>query len=236
MTLEQRADQVLLQAQRANAYRKINNLASGHLYSYRAQAQTYEIEHFWTREREADMSYFGTVGKADVVDFYCGANQKMRNAKLELIHSFYPEIEVCPENDGMGDMVAKTALSPYIIVAEDGKTAKGVWFSPGMCSEVGPDGNPKVSFMQEKLCLNLRLEEDGWKIWNLKTYLDWITDFPSAVVMSIGYEGRTVDVEEQHAPQEEGAEMPRLYSVTTKASFNPPLPEPYETWDRSMAF
>jgi hypothetical protein len=235
MTLEERADAVLLKAQRANAYHKIYNLTSGHLYCYRAQDQMYEINNFWTNDRKDTMSYFGTVGYDDVVAFYVGANQKMRNAKLELIHKYYPEIEVCPENDGMGDMVCKTAMSPYVIVSGDGKTAKGFWFSPGACAEVGADGNPKISFMQEKLCIDFRLEDDGWKIWNLKTYLDCIFDLPSNSFTDDTYTGRTFNYFEDLEDRPEEPQH-KLYSVTTKADFNPPLPQPYKTWDRSMAF
>lgn len=235
-TLEQRADEVLLKAQRANAYRLIQNTCAAHLYSYRAQAQYFEIENYWVKSRD-DITYFGSKGRDSVVDFYCATNRKMRDAKLQLVNRFYPEIEVCEENDGMGDMVAKAATTPYIVVADDGQSAKALWFSPGICSEIGPDGKPKATYMQEKLALDLLKEEDGWKIFNLKTYMDFITPIPSQL-FDAEYLGRTFDMFEEPPVPEDGEphEMPEIYSVTTKARFNPPLPEPYETWENGMGF
>lgn len=231
MTIEERIEKAALRAHKANAYREIQNAAAGHLYSYRAQQQLNEINTYWCRERD-DIMYFGAVGHKEVLDFYWYGNMRMRNEKLKIVNKYHPEIEVCPENDGMGDMVAKSACMPYIVIAEDGKSARATWLSPGMVCEVGPNGKPKPAFMQERLSLNLMSESDYWRILELSLGMDFISDIPSDFVSSDDYEGRTFDLFEK----DENAEpMPRPYSVTKKASYDPPLPKPYATWQDEMS-
>jgi hypothetical protein len=47
-------------------------------------------------------------------------------------------------------MIMHTLTTPIIEVAGDGKTAKGMWYSPGQVTEVGQDGKPMAMWMWEK--------------------------------------------------------------------------------------
>ena len=230
LTMEERIEAAALRAHRANAYREIQNAAAGHLYSYRAQKQLNEINTYWCREHD-DIMYFGAKGHKEVLDFYWYGNMHMRTEKLKIVHEHYPQIEVCPENDGMGDMVAKCAAMPYIEIAEDGKSACATWLSPGMVCEVGPDGKPKPAFMQERLSLHLMSESDYWRILELNLNMDFITNLPSKFVCSDDYAGRTFDLFEKN----EDGPRPRPYSVTKKADYDPPMPKPYATWSDDMS-
>ena len=80
MTLEETADLALKQAQRAKDYTDILNVFSAHLYCYRAQKQSYEMEHYWARQRD-DLVYANAQGRKAVMDFYCGHNAVMRAEK-----------------------------------------------------------------------------------------------------------------------------------------------------------
>ena len=151
MTLEERASKVLFEAEKAGTYQGIMNCVAAHLYSYRAQAQQNEIDVYWSNRRD-EISYWDNNGYEAIRNFFVVTNgENMRKRKLELIHRFHPEVAVCKENEGMGDMVAKGATTPYVVIAEDGQSAKGLWMTPGNCTEVGLDCRPKAAHMHEKL-------------------------------------------------------------------------------------
>ena len=233
MTLEERARKALLEAEKAEAYQGINNCVAAHLYSYRAQAQQNEIDVYWS-ERRDEISYWDNNGYDAIRDFFVVTNgENMRKRKLELIHKFHPEVAVIPENEGMGDMVAKGATTPYIVVAEDGKSAKGLWMTPGNCTEVGLDCRPKAAHMQEKLGIVAVRDSDGvWRILKLRTYVEFVTQLPSELLEASGTP-RTFD--EQGGPEQAMPKMPSAYSIFTKADYYPPMPEPYDTWSEDTA-
>lgn len=226
MNLEEKVDLALKEAQGAEDYTKILNAFSAHLYCYRAQKQYFEIENFWAKERD-DLVYADAKGREAVVDFYCKTNQKMRDAKLELAHGFYPEIEICPENEGVGDMVAKAATLPYVVIADDSLSAQGVWFVPGLCCEIGKNGKVKANYFQEKNALDFVKEGEKWKILRLDIYLDFISPADHINFDPEKYDFILPGNREKYAP---------AYSSKTVAKFNPPLPAEYECWDDNRAF
>ncbi len=223
--LEERAWKALREAEKAGAYQGINNCVAAHLYSYRAQGQQNEIDVYWSK-RHDEISYWHNDGYDAIKDFFVVANgSKMRARKLELIHKYYPEIEACSENEGMGDMVAKGATTPYVAIAEDGQSAKGLWMTPGNCTEVGLDCRPKVAHMQEKLGIVAVKDEDGeWRILKLRTYVEFVTQLPSELLEADKLEKTP-----------EKALKRSAYSIFTKADYYPAMPEKYDTWSEESA-
>lgn len=233
-SLEQKAKQVLLAAEKAEAYQGIMNCVAAHLYSYRAQAQQNEIDVYWSN-RHDEISYWDNNGYSAIKDFFVVTNgENMRKRKLELIHKFHPEVEVCKENEGMGDMVAKGASTPYVIVADDGKSAKGIWMTPGNCTEVGLDCRPKVAHMQEKLGIVAVRDDDGeWRILKLRTYVEFVTQLPPELLEADG-SPRTFDMSRSHE-KDKMPQMPSAYSIFTRADYYPPMPSAYDTWSEDTA-
>lgn len=236
--IEQRATEALLQAKRASAYGPVMNLVAAHLYSYRAQQQQHEIDAYWSHNHD-EISYWNNNGYEAIKDFFVMANgAEMRAKKLQLVHQYHPEIEVIPENDGMGDMVAKGAVSPYVVISEDGSSAKGVWLTPGVCSEVNKDGRPKPTYMHEKLGINAVLDDDGvWRILKLRTYVEFVTNIPPEILEQTATP-RTIDVMDgrpKPGDETEFAYGKKPYSITTKAGYYPRMPEAYATWSEETA-
>lgn len=227
MTLEETADLALRQAQRAKDYTDILNVFSAHLYCYRAQKQSYEMEHYWARRRD-DLVYANAQGRKAVMDFYCGHNAVMRAEKRKIASAYYPEISDTDSFDGVGDMVAKAAASPYIMIAEDGLSAHGIWFVPGFCCELGKDGAIQANYFQEKNAVDLVKEDDGWKILRLNILVDFQTPCPHIRFSPEQYRF--------HYPAAAPNAYSAPYAATTVAHFCPPLPEPYETWEEHRAF
>ncbi len=236
MTVEEKLAKAEKLAQKAQDYIDIQNLMAAHLACYRAQKQYYEIENYWVKHRD-DIAYGNVLGRKAVMSFYCDGNARMRKEKLKLVHEHYPEVEICPENEGVGDMVAKGAANPYVIIAEDGMSAKGLWFSPGMCVEVGPDCRPKANYIQEKVGIDFLKEPEGWKIFRLNLYLDFMTNLPTELFEEHEHKERTFSfpTKGEHREEKPPKREPP-YSVKKPAAFQPEIPQPYETWDDSMAF
>ena len=234
-SLEQRAADILLAAEREEAYQGINNCVAAHLYSYRAQGQQNEIDVYWSN-RHDEISYWDNNGYEEIKDFFVITNgENMRKRKLELIHKFHPEVEVCKENEGMGDMVAKGASTPYVVIAEDGKSAKGLWMTPGNCTEVGLDCRPKSAHMHEKLGIVAVREDDGeWRILKLRTYVEFVTPLPSELLEQSA-SPRTAAPADGAEPKRKHKPMPSAYSIFTKAGYYPPMPEHYDSWSEDTA-
>lgn len=117
----------------------------------------------------------------------------------------------------MGKNLAEHPLTtPVIQVAKDGKTAKALWWSPGMERGGWAYGKYGVDFVKE----------DGeWRIWHLKWFRIFITPFNQSYT-------------ESQDPTAAGDRKPDK-PVRYHKPFNsdkwtgepiPPAPKPYETW------
>lgn len=235
-------------ARRALDYAEIQNVMAAHVYHYRAQKQTEELDRFWAKTKE-DLAYTHNerafVGRAQVYKYYSKANDVTRKEKLDAICRIFPEVENKPENLGMGDLVAHIITTPYIEIAADGMTAKGVWYSPGLCSSVGTDGHLNAMQIWEKYGVDFVREEDGWKIWHLCGYIDFMMPVDGRLLES-GVPGKKPN-SEQETPEPKSMPQPFVspnatlgyrpfYSPTTVADFYPPLPQPYDIWEHTFSY
>lgn len=109
--------------------------------------------------------------------------------------------------------------SPYIIIAGDGKTAKGVWDMFG----IDADSADSRWLYLHKACDFIK--EDGvWKIWHMQDYPVFVTPFgksPSQSAAEGFYKGRAA--EKAGFWVYDGKSLPPM---TT-----PKLPKPYQTFD-----
>jgi len=99
--------------------------------------------------------------------YYGELNEKNRKKNLEMVSKLYPEIENVKENEGIGSMIMHTLTTPIIEVAGDGRTAKGMWYSPGQVTEIGSDGKPIAMWMWEKYGVDFVKEGGKWKLWHI---------------------------------------------------------------------
>lgn len=68
---------------------------------------------------------------------------------------------------GVGYMECHAVSTPYVVLAEDGRSARGLWYSIGQ--ETYPDENGKINalWVHDKIAADFLMEDDGWKIWRL---------------------------------------------------------------------
>lgn len=74
-----------------------------------------------------------------------------------------------------GTLKMHMTTTGYIQIAEDGKTAKGVWYSPGYQTEMGTDGKPKAAWDFKRYGVDFVKEEGKWKIWHFVAFTDFVT-------------------------------------------------------------
>ncbi len=237
MSVEEMARRALYNSEKALAYYEIIKVWAAHAYCYRAQQQRYELETYWVKEHDDIMYAHGTAafwGREMVTKYYAEGNEIMNEGKLKLMHDLFPDqVALTEENLGIGDLVIRYQTTPYITVADDLQTAKGVFNTLGFNTENDAAGDPVGMILTGRDAVDFIKESDGWKIWHYRDAAD--TGFISVdkdifnVPMTPGG-GRTVDGAFP-APNrtlypfaEDGA-----FSVFRPAKFAPELPAPYAT-------
>lgn len=236
MTLEEKLDLAEKLTQQANDYREIYNTVSAQMYYLQVQKHEEAVAQCWSKRE--DVSFGPAKGRRAVLDFLIRESAEKKQHKLELANKYHG-IAVTGENLGVGDLESRLAANPYIVIAGDGLTAQGVWFSPAVKAEIGEDGELHGKYMQERIGVDFVKEDGQWKIWHYNVYPDFTTPLPDYTFDDSRYEGRTFDGDgnpnEEHknvVPEDDqpsgGRPMP--YCAKSIPIFKPPLPVPYQTW------
>jgi hypothetical protein len=282
MTLEEKIDLALktaqeakeeaekgrLAAEKAQAFGEIVSVWAAHAYGYNAQRQREEIEKYWASEPEHDDIMYahgesGFVGRDYVTKYYAGGNEIMNDKKLEIMSEVLPGVENTPEFYGIGDLVIRLQTTPYIVIADDCKTAKGIFWTLGFNSENTKEGKPKCDLMVGKDVVDFVKEADGWKIWHYRDSHDMGFGVPNSVLEGKSNMARTVAAAFPPAnrvitplvPGKKPHVMPEIDHELTMdempegengpfgpginyyvASENPPLPERYATWSDDISY
>lgn len=134
------------------------------------------------------------------------------------------------EGDRIGHLHLHTLTTPVIEVAGDGKTAQGVWISPGV--ETGPnkEGGFNASWAWLKYGVDFVKEDGAWKFWHFHLYR----------IFSAPYNKSWAEVPAPTPRTSPDADRPATflpgYTTTTAQQNIPAPPTPYETWDDSRAY
>ncbi len=235
MTVEEKLSLAERLTAEANDYRDIYNAVSGMMYYLQVQKHREILNLFWSRRE--DISFSTAKGRAAVEDFFIRETDGNKRKKLQIAGT-YLGVEAQEENLGVGDLESRLAANPYIVVAGDRQTARGVWFAPAIKAELGEDGGLHGRYEQERIGVDFIREDGAWRIWHYNVYPDFTTPVPDDVFDDSRYEGRTFDDQgnpnEEHVnfkPDEGRPEgMPEPYGPRSIPFFKPPLPGPYETW------
>jgi hypothetical protein len=183
--------------EKAYAALQITNLMSKHCYYHAAGMHLEELADIWVDEKgpNAATAKFSSpnwtmVGISGIKKYYGQVNQENKRGELEDISKIYPEIKNIEENLGAGHEYAMhTTTTPVIEIAGDGKTAKGIWYSPGIGLSAKINGT-NVSyggtFFWEKYGADFIKENGEWKMWHCQMWYDWTPSFPTSMTASIG--------------------------------------------------
>jgi hypothetical protein len=152
-------------------------------------------------------------------------------------------------DDRTGGMIQHTLTTPVIEIAGDGKTAKGIWISPG--HETGPNrrtGTLQGQWAWCKYGCDFVKEDGRWRLWHYHVYATFITPYDTDWV-------NTPQSGTQPAGPPEGGEPPpgpgpmgdmpqpnvpttyhNPYSKDYVAEMVPAPPLPYETFDDTFSY
>lgn len=147
---------------------EIKNVMGRHAYHHALGTHRQELDTIWsTRE---DISWGNNqgfwVGRETMYHYYADAKAVQDEKTLELMAKANPDIEVKPENFQLGALLMHSLTTPLVVVADDGKTAQGMWYSLGQVTNASPDGTASGQWMHERYAVDFIKEEDGWKIWH----------------------------------------------------------------------
>jgi len=140
----QEAGQVALDIQ------EINNLMSLHSWYHAADMNDVEIKELWSTKRDDIVFAQQTgamVGRKSIMAQYGKTVTRESTA---------------------GKLIWHTVTTPVVEVARDRKTAKGVWYTPGVVG--GFDS--QFRWMWEKYGVDFVREDGVWKIWHMHVYTD----------------------------------------------------------------
>jgi hypothetical protein len=134
-----------------------------------------------------------------------------------------------------GVMAVHALASPVIEVAEDGKTARGVWVSPGFESIPEPNGEIGATWCWCKYGCDFIKEDGKWKIWHSHVYRIFDTPYNQSWVETSRPGAKRAMVDTDWVPKELRGNKPTTYdhpySVSTAPEYVPAPPEPYKTFN-----
>lgn len=134
-----------------------------------------------------------------------------------------------------GKMLIHWLTSQMIEVAKDGKTAKGVWQSPGAEAEICEDGTRQALWNFIIYACDFIKENGQWRIWHMYVFniikcdyqKGWCNDYYNKWVYKGKYNGADDSAPTWHHP----------YSPTYVQQDFPAGPKPYDTFtDDSWMF
>ena len=113
------------------------------------------------------------VGMDEISNFYVAQYTDRLQKALDEKCAVNPGLRNIRDNFGYGDLIAHHVSTPCVVLAGDGKTAKGVWYSLGVRSLGKPDGSCEAKWYPERICADFVKEDSGdRKIWHLLISLD----------------------------------------------------------------
>lgn len=146
-----------MRSQRALDILEIQNVAGMHEYYHSALMHQEELDNIWSKRD--DITWTNNtqkyIGRKDMQSFYADGVKNFR------------------ENPA-GVLWYHMLCTPVIVVSGDGKTAKAVWQSFGNVSGPG-----QLQWTEEKYGMDFIKEDGKWKIWHLRTYVEFYTNASS---------------------------------------------------------
>ena len=178
-------EEVYALAQRAMDVQAVENIMSRHVLYHCYGEHCQEMEDIWVQEpaNQATASFGQNqgycIGYDAVWEFYGTSHDDafVTKGKAYLENQGVDTTSMTDEElaqyGGIGQLLLHVTTTAIIEIAEDGKTAKGYWYSPGMISESGS----AASSIWEAYGADFVKEGDDWKIWHLHMFTDFMCGF-----------------------------------------------------------
>ena len=179
-------EEVYALAQKACDQQEIQNIMSWHVMYHCYGLHREEVLDLWVNEPEnqATASFgqnqgfmvgYGTIweGYVEAHDqsWLSSAKKYCENNGIDI--EGWTDEEILDVYGGVGQLLLHVTTTGIIEVAEDGKTAKAFWYSPGMIAETGQNANT----IWEAYGADFVKEDGEWKMWHLHMFTDFMGSF-----------------------------------------------------------
>ncbi len=265
--------QIAMDAQRALDIQAVENIMNRHVMYHCYGEHREEVEQIWVQEdanrktcsfgqNQGFMLGFSAVWEGyveyhDYTMWWSSVQKYLANKGIsvdDLMAQGWTQDDILEVYGGVGQLLLHVTTTAIIEIAEDGQTAKGFWYSPGMIKETGQNAQA----IWEAYGCDFVKENGVWKIWHLHMYTDFTGGFfvdlggsasgeASGEAAAVAEKPTTtnaqtrtedVDVFLQAVEQVPYVSSPQYSTYSTdrlRADAEViPLPMPYETWDFSV--
>lgn len=230
--LEARLTAARKKIHKAESYHNIMNLMSAHVHCCLNQDYETELDTYWSKRDDivyanGDLAY---VGQTAVRKYYVEAGKRRSKARRTQLSSPCSAGEKTP-----GYINMNLIGTPYIEIAEDGQTARGIWMAHSFQGYVDNQGTLKTQGVLSRYSGEFILEEGQWKIWHRRNYADVVfEENPAAMMRPAASDGGKPPkplVENPKPTTLTRIKVPdNRYSACSVPSGFPDLPAPYDTW------
>ena len=222
--------------------RTIKNLMGKYVNCLLLNRQGEIFDAFFSREEDVCLTFNdGSYVGPEAVKGYFDAVVEQNKLAARLLAARLPEkLGGRSEEElyGIGPFHVRPLTAPVIEVAEDGRTAKGLWFCLGCNAEVTSAG-PAAYWNWGYFAADF-IYEDDWRIWHLQ----YLNDVDSLCGQSWGRPvtpypelPEFAPMKEFHLPEYTVRENVRaLYTVDRPLTAAPAIPEPYRTFAETFSY
>lgn len=236
-------DQLLFLTERWEDQRTIKNLMGKYVNCLLLNRQGEIFDAFFSTKSDVCLTFHdGSYIGPEAVSGYFAAMVERNKLSAKLLQERLPEKlggKTEEEIYGIGPFHVKPLTAPVIEVAEDGETAKGLWFCLGCDAEVTSRG-PEASWTWGYFAGDFIYEDGDWKIWHLQ----YLNDVDSLCGQSWGKAVTPYPELPEFAPLKD-LQMPpytvaetvrETYSVSRPLVETPRIPEPYRTFSETFSY
>ena len=173
------------------------------------------------------------VGYEAVKSYLVDYQEALVKKADEVMRAKYPELadKTKEETWGVGSNSVMNNDTCILELADDGQTAKGIWYSKGELTEV-TDNGPEAYWRFGRYGVDFIKEDGQWKIWHEQIFTDVITpagkpfkQSPYPRVSSIEQPAFTV-AEEQF----------KALAADVQTQCLPKMPMPYDTFANTFSY
>lgn len=139
-----------------------------------------------------------------------------------------------------GLLVEHTITTPVLEIAGNGKTAKGIWISPGHETFPLPGEKlPKAHWSWGRYAVDFRKEGGKWKIWHLHVLTTFRTPFETnwaeTALKKPEWLPKDGETTEEMGRVDRGVSYNEPYHPERAPKLQPVPPEPYKNWEETWS-
>lgn len=146
----------------------VKDLMNTRMFYQTGDRRAEELSDLWVREPE----HAATASFGSNWGYYTG----MDNIRAWYVDGHDAELQKQAAETGkainQGNMYARPVSTALVELAQDGKTAKGMWYSLGQVTKALPDGTAEARWILGKLAADFVKEDGAWRIWHLVDSVD----------------------------------------------------------------